>query len=116
MKREYDRDKGLANGIIYANQHYKIFPAPEVSRYAYDKGKNLYTSRDAEENASRYMQDQYNDPSHLRQYQKLAPQEKSKFKPDAVRPGQSLFFTVCGEGADRSYHYDGFIEYKIPHQ
>ena len=116
LKKHYDQDKRVKNNIIYANQHYNTFNAPEAASYRYDKKQNLYISRQAKENKIYYMQNQYNDPSYLRQYQRLAPQSKDKFNHDTIKLGKSLFFTVCGEGSELSYHYSGFTEYKISQQ
>ncbi|MCD0488996.1 preprotein translocase subunit SecD [Pedobacter sp. MC2016-14] len=116
LKSQYEQEKRFNKDVIYANQHYNTFPKPETARYVYDKKENLYTALEAKENKSRYMQDQYNDPSYLRQYQKLAPKSKSEFKIDVTHLAKSLFFTVCGEGAELSYKYNGFIEYKIQHE
>jgi len=116
MKNQYDQDKKINSNIIYANQHYNTFAAPGAVNYLFNKKQNLYTARQANENKIHYMQNQYNDPTYLRQYQKLAPHSKNKFNLDAIQLGKSLFFTICGEGSNLSYHYNGFIEYKTPHQ
>ncbi len=116
LKNQYDQDKKVKKDIIYANQHYHTFTEPKAASYLFDRKQNLYIARQAEENNIHYMQNQYNDPTYLRQYQKLAPQSKNKLNLDAIQFGKSLFFTVCGEGSELSYHYNGFVEYKIPHQ
>ena len=113
MKNYYEQEQKVNQDIIYANQHYKNFPKPDDSSYVFDTKKNVYIARESEENKVRYMQDQYNDPSYIRQYQRLTPQVKKKSKLNDENLPESLFFTVCGEGSDRSYHYNGFIEYKI---
>lgn len=116
LKRQYEQDKMVKKDIIYANPHYRTFLAPESTKYVYDEKENRYHALEAKENEVRYMQDQYNDPSYLRQYQKLIPKSKHKVNIDTIRPAKSLFFTVCGKGSASSYRYNGFIEYKIPQQ
>ncbi|RZM30224.1 MAG: hypothetical protein EOO88_01615 [Pedobacter sp.] len=113
MKSQYQQNKVAENDILYANPHYQSFDAPDSSRYHYDKTKNVYTAREEKENQARYMQDQYNDPTYLRQYQEMTPNADHSVQLIPKSKATSLFFTVCGEGSERSYKYTDYIEYKI---
>lgn len=108
-KKQYDVSKKAKQNQVYANKHYYIFPEPDASKYIYDAAANLYTDHNILDNAYNSEQNQYSDPRYLRKYIKLKPENKDKFtlNPNSLS-AKSIFFTVCGEGSEHSYHYKGF--------
>jgi len=96
--------------VVYANKHYNSF-APDLSKYKYDTASAQYISLDANENEAYFRQNQYNDNRYLRLYEKWEPRLQSKLDALPVAAG-SIFFTVCGEGSEKSYHYNGFVKYE----
>lgn len=113
LKNEYDLSKKNAGDFVFANKHYHPFPAPAAADYLYDKVSNQYISKKAKQNEAYYRQNQYNDPRYLRKYVKLSPKTKGNFSilKDSIS-SSSIFYTVCGEGAEKSYHYEGYQKYK----
>lgn len=111
MKAEYDLSKKNKD-VVFANKHYQSFPEPDNS-YLYDAVSDQYSSKLASENEEYYRQNQYNDNRYLRKYVRLQPQrmDSSDMAKNEIT-ASSIFFTVCGEGAEKSYHYDGFQKYK----
>lgn len=105
-KNQYDQSKGVKKNWVYANKHYNTFPDLDVSRYHYNAKSNEYTdTSDPEDNAS-HTGNQYNDARYLRKYLKIQPGTKDTFKlSDSKVAHKSIFFSVCGEGAEHSYHY-----------
>ncbi|WP_316751648.1 preprotein translocase subunit SecD [Pedobacter gandavensis] len=106
-KNQYDQSKGVNKNLIYANKHYNIFPEPDAATYQYDSKSNQYTDSSDQENNAYHQQNQYNDPRYLRKYIKIQPASKGKFSESNLAQ-KSIFFSVCGEGSERSYHYQGF--------
>lgn len=113
LKNEYDLSKKNTGDFVFANKHYHPFPAPAPADYLYDKVSNQYISKKAKENEAYYRQNQYNDPRYLRKYVKLSPKTKGNFSglKDSIS-SSSIFYTVCGAGAEKSYHYEGYQKYK----
>ncbi|MCX2454191.1 preprotein translocase subunit SecD [Pedobacter sp. PLR] len=110
-KSQYDQSKGVKKNEVYANKHYNTFPEPDSSKYHYDSRSNQYTDSSDQENSAYYKQNQYNDPRYLRKYIKLQPETKLKFS-ESNLANKSIFFSVCGEGSEHSYHYKGFEKYE----
>lgn len=108
-KEQYDQSKDGKDDVVFANTHYHVFPDTDIERYSLDQPSNQYISRDAQENEDRFRNDQYNNDRYLRKYVKLQPHKKgqTKLTKDRISAG-SIFFTVCGEGSEKSYHYNGF--------
>lgn len=115
IKKEYNDAKKEDKGIAYGNKHYHFFPEADLSTYTFDAASNQYISKQATENEDYYRSNQYNDDRYLRKYVKLQPatMRKEGFNTDNVAAG-SIFFTVCGEGSENSYHYNGYIKYDNP--
>lgn len=113
MKSEYYQAKdGSKNGIFF-NKHYQNFPTPESSVYKLDKKTNQFISKNAEDNEAYFRANQYNDNRYLRKYLKVEGETISDktFNKNNIST-QSLFFTTCGKGSEKSYKYKGFIEYE----
>lgn len=107
MKKEAEEGvKKVANGV-YANEHYHIF-LRDLQHYTFNREANQYISKDAAANAAYFRDNQYNDDRYLRHYTKLLPTTKNTkgFNVNEIA-GTSIFFTVCGEGSEKSYHYKG---------
>jgi hypothetical protein len=113
LKNEYDLSKKNTGDFVFANKHYHPFPAPAAAEYLYDQASNQYISKKEKETEAYYRQNQYNDPRYLRKYVKLSPKIKGDFSglKDSIS-SSSIFYTVCGEGAEKSYHYKGYQKYK----
>jgi len=113
MKSQYSQDKeGSKNGIFF-NRHYHNFPAPDSSVYTFDKKTNQLISKNAKDNEAYFRDNQYNDDRYLRKYIKVVGQTNvdNSFDKNNISP-KSLFFTTCGEGSEKSYKYNGFVEYE----
>lgn len=110
FKKQYDNNKAITDDVIYANKHYSAFAAPKED-YVFDNKTNQFVSKMAEENDAYYLHNQYNDGRYLRKYVKIDPQFKSDFNPISVKISPTtIFFTVCGEGSENSYHYNGYTK------
>lgn len=106
-KNQYDQSKEVNKNSVYANKHYHTYPELDAAKYRYDSKSNQYKDASDLDNDAYYKQNQYNDPRYLRKYIKLQPAAKDKFINSHVAK-KTIFFTVCGEGAEHSYHYKGF--------
>ncbi len=108
-RSQYDRTH---KDTILANRHYKTF-IPDLTHYNYNASFNLYTGKDAAANEAYFRNDPYNDDRYLRIYVKLQPQrrERLSLSKDEIT-ASAIFYTVCGEGSERSYHYNGYREYE----
>ncbi|MBO9728244.1 MAG: hypothetical protein J7623_06355 [Chitinophaga sp.] len=115
VKREYNEAKQHDEGIAYGNRHYRFFPEADLSTYTFDAASNQYTSKQAAENEGYYRSNQYKDDRYLRKYVKLLPatMRREGFDTDKAAAG-SIFFSTCGEGSEKSYHYNGYIKYDNP--
>ncbi|WP_316804289.1 preprotein translocase subunit SecD [Pedobacter nototheniae] len=112
-KNQYDQSKGAQENIIFANKHYNIFPEPDTLNYQYNQTLNQYVSIHDKENESYYQQNQYKDNLYLSKYLKLQPQTKEHI--NSIKSNiaiESIFFSTCGEGSEKSYHYNGFEKHK----
>lgn len=116
-KNQYDEAKAAGEDTVYANKHYRMFPPPDELNYTFDAASNLYISKHAAENEDYFRQDQYQDDRYLKKYVRLQPDSKDsvRFAAGEVATG-SIFFTTCGEGAERSYHYNGYQVYPDPEE
>lgn len=105
MKNRYEQGRKAINNGVYANKHYRV-SLPDLGEYTFDKATNQYISRDAAENEAYFRDNQYKDDRFLRHYVKLKPESRDTkdFAKNEVA-GSSIFFTTCGEGAERSYYY-----------
>lgn len=113
MKREYYKAKESNRNGIFFNKHYHNFPAPDSSAYTFDKTNNLFVSKDAADNEAYFRNDQYNDDRYLRKYVQV--EGKTNVQNIFIKTNmstKSLFFTTCDEGSEKSYQYNGFIEYE----
>ncbi len=100
MKTQYYREKEQLGLGLLANKHYKLFLS-DIVDYYFDQASNQYIRKQADGG-----QDSYDDDRRLRKYVKLGPQAKHSLPvPVAATKAPSLFFTTCGDGAERSYHY-----------
>lgn len=113
MKSEYYQAKASNKNGIFFNKHYHNFPTPEISTYSLDKKTNQFISKNAKDNEAYFRNDQYNDNRYLRKYLKVEGQTNinRNLNKDNISP-ESLFFTTCGEGSEKSYKYKGIIEYE----
>lgn len=111
-KNQYDQSKAAEQNVVFANRHYKVFAEEHVAAYRYDQSSNQYIG--SSDNDEYYKQNQYNDDSKLRKYTKLQPETKQNITELKSEAGKSIFFTVCGEGSERSYKYNGYIKYDEP--
>lgn len=112
-KKQYDESKVTNQNIVYANKHYNTFPEPDASKYKFNAVSNQYSNTTDKDNDAYYNQNQYIDSRFLRKYIKLQAETKDRFKNTNTNiASKSIFFTVCGEGSEKSYHYDGFIKEK----
>ena len=113
MKSEYYLAKDSQKNGVFFNKHYQNFPTPESSRFTFDKKTNQFISNDAEENEAYFRDNQYNDNRYLRKYMKVEGQKvvNKDFNKNSIST-KSLFFTTCDEGSEKSYKYDGIIEYE----
>ncbi|WGQ10087.1 hypothetical protein QG516_00265 [Pedobacter gandavensis] len=117
-KNQYDQSKGLNKNAVYANKHYHTYPEIDMAKYSYNAKSNQYSDQSDQENDAYYKQNQYNDARYLRKYLKLQPSSKDEFT-EGTLANKSIFFSICGAGAEQSYHYNGFEKYgeedgKIP--
>nr|WP_199158586.1 preprotein translocase subunit SecD [Pedobacter sp. ASV2] len=108
-KNQYYQSKDVNQNVIFANKHYNIFPEPDSLNYKFDVALNEYVNVPNRDNDSYYQQNQYNDDRYLRKYVKLQPKilENTELLKNNLIP-KSIFFSVCGEGLEKSYHYNGF--------
>lgn len=106
MKKEYEGSGARAANPVYANRHYKIF-SPDLSQYAFDEKTQQFISRSAAENEAHFRKNQYNDDRYLRAYVLLQPISKAYTDQTAGDDIPFIFFTVCGEGSEKSYRYTG---------
>lgn len=105
MKVQYEVEKEMKQKAVYANEHYNTF-STDMEAYDFDAARNLYARKTAAENEAYFKQDPYNDDRYLRRFVPLQPKTKSKLDTDQVHKAHaSIFYTVCGEGAENSYHY-----------
>ncbi|UQB69228.1 hypothetical protein [Epilithonimonas zeae] len=113
MKAEYDKSKDINKTGVFFNKHYHNFPMADQSAYIFDKKSNQFISKNASDNEAYFRDNQYNDDRYLRQYLKVEGQnniDKNVNKNNIST--KSIFFTTCGEGSEKSYKYNGFIEYE----
>lgn len=115
-KQEYDNSKNTPQNVAFANEHYKVFPETHAAAYQYDESSNQYIDKANTENDEYYKQNQYSDDRKLRKYVKLLPTTKQNMAQLKSETDKSIFFTVCGEGSEHSYKYNGFIQYDDPNQ
>ncbi|WP_113652586.1 hypothetical protein [Pedobacter namyangjuensis] len=110
FKKQYDSNKATKADVIYANKHYSAFPAPNED-HIFDDRANQFVSKMANENEAYYLNNQYNDGLYLRKYVKIDPKFKTAFNPNSVKISPTtIFYTVCGEGSENSYHYNGYTK------
>ncbi|SHM87314.1 hypothetical protein SAMN05444266_112141 [Chitinophaga jiangningensis] len=109
-KRQYFASAAQEADKVLANKHYNTF-APDLKQYTFDNKTALYIANNAEDNEAYFRGNQYKDDRYIRLYEKILPQRESKVSHLSSAPG-SIFFTVCGEGSEKSYHYNGFIKYE----
>lgn len=105
MKTQYGAETEMKQEGVYANEHYNTFSV-DMEAYDFDAAQNLYVSKNAADNEDYFKQNQYSDDRYLRRFVPLLPKTKSKL--DTVKmhkASTSIFYTVCGEGAENSYHY-----------
>lgn len=116
MKQEYEASKQGNNADTgYANRHYKVFPEVDLTNYTFDPASNQYISKQAADNEQYFRSNQYDDDRYLRQYVKIQPVTKRNNEFDAHKAATgSIFYTVCGEGSEKSYHYNGYTKYDDP--
>lgn len=108
-KKQYDDSKVANQNMVYANKHYNTFPEPDASKYKFNAASNEYSDTTDKDNDAYYKQNEYIDSRFLRKYIKLQAETKDKFKyTNSNIANKSIFFTVCGEGSEKSYHYNGF--------
>jgi len=110
-KNQYDQSKDLKKNAVYANKHYHTYPEIDTAKYRYDAKSNQYSDQSDQENDAYYKQNQYNDARYLRKYLKFQPSSKEKFTKGNLA-NKSIFFSSCAEGAEQSYHYNGFEKYE----
>ncbi len=108
-KKQYDSTPKDDLNTAYVNQHYRVFPKVALENYKLDLKKNLYIKNTGDNNDEEYyLNNEYQDDRALKKFVKLQPSKKQdKAELGAKQLGGSLFFTVCGEGSERSYHYKG---------
>lgn len=107
-KKQYDSSQKMELNVAYANLHYSIFSEAVLTDYKLDAAKNLYIKKPGNNNDEEYFRDnEYKDDRELRKYVKLEASRKEKAIVKKPLDG-SIFFTVCGEGSERSYHYKGY--------
>lgn len=113
MKAKYEQSKEINKTGIFFNQHYHNFPMEDKSAYNFDKKTNQFISKNAGENEDYFRDNQYNDDRYLRQYLKVEGQTNidKNFDKNNIS-AKSIFFTTCEEGSEKSYKYNGFIEYE----
>ncbi|RYE00321.1 MAG: preprotein translocase subunit SecD [Sphingobacteriales bacterium] len=105
MKIRYGAEREMIRQGIFANEHYHTF-WPEIKTYDFNPVQNLYISKTAAENEAYYKQDAYNDDRYLRRFVQLLPKTKNKLNTSKIPlANTSIFYTVCGEGAENAYHY-----------
>lgn len=111
-KKQNDESRRTTVNAIFANKHYRLFPPPDSSNYIFNDAANEYISLRANDNEEYFRNNQYQDDRLLRKYVKLVAQNKDTagFTADNGADN-SIFYTVCGEGARPSYHYQGFVVY-----
>ncbi|MCZ4244263.1 preprotein translocase subunit SecD [Pedobacter punctiformis] len=111
-KKQYYISKDRVEDVLFVNKHYNSFTPPDSLNYVYNEASNEYISKHAAENEEYYRQNQYNADHYLRKYVKLEPVTKgnARFSENDVSTS-SIFYTVCGEGSEKSYHYNGYQKY-----
>lgn len=111
-KDQYYQSKDVDENMVFANKHYNIFPKPDSLNYQFDAASNQYINIPNRDNDSYYRHNQYQDDRYLRKYIKLQAKksENTEQLKNNLAP-KSIFFTVCGEGSEKSYHYKGFTKY-----
>lgn len=107
-KKQYDLEKVKTADFVYANKHYKVFPGLNDD-YVFDNATQQFVLKNKQQSELYYLQNQYNDERYLRKYVKLKPVSEKEFNPTSVKlAAKPIFYTVCGEGSDKSYHYNGY--------
>lgn len=105
MKEQYKTEREMIKEGVFANQHYNTF-WPEMETYDFDQAQNLYISKNAADNEAYFKQNTYSDDRYLRRFVPLQPKTKSKLNiAKMYLSNASIFYTVCGEGAENAYHY-----------
>ncbi|RZL37951.1 MAG: hypothetical protein EOO96_03965 [Pedobacter sp.] len=108
-KKHYDVESAKTQDVVYANKHYRGFPEPN-DNYIFDKTSQQFVLKNKQDNELYYLQNQYNDERYLRKYVKLKPVSSKDFNlSDVELAPKSIFYTVCGEGSEKSYHYNGYL-------
>lgn len=108
MKAEYYQSKVQTAEFLYANKHYKVF-TPELEGYTFDQKTEQFVSKLAAENEGYFKHNQYKDDRYLRAYSPLVAATKEHKENPADKNTPFVFFSVCGEGSEKSYHYNGII-------
>lgn len=107
MKKSHEQSGSMLENGVLANRHYSTF-LRDIKDYIYDRAKNLYVSKKAGDNQEYYAANPYSDDRFLRRYVKLQPGIKNNASDPAKEiSGSTIFFTTCGKGSERSYHYEG---------
>lgn len=105
MKTRYGVEEKMKRESVYANEHYNTFSV-DMEAYDFDAASNLYVSKNAADNEDYFKQNSYSDDRYLRRFVPLLPKTKSKLDTAKLHQANaSIFYTVCGEGAENSYHY-----------
>jgi hypothetical protein len=107
MKNNYYESKlRIADGAL-ANKHYNNF-FRVLKEYDFDASLNQYVSKSATENEGYFRDNPYNDDRFLRKFIKQQPVKMTKANLSVKEiSSKSIFFSVCGEGAEKSYRYKG---------
>ena len=112
MKSEYDLTKKKDGKTVFFNKHYNMFPDPDSSAYRFDEKSNQFITKNPQNNDAYYRDNPYQDNRSIRKYGKLESESGVDFSADVKNiSSESLFFTVCGEGSEKSYHYKGLNNY-----
>lgn len=107
MKKSYEQSRSMSEKGVLANKHYNTF-LRKIEDYDYDPAKNLYVSKNAGDNQEYYQANPYSDDRFLRRYINLQPEAKNNSShPAKTTSGNTIFFTTCGEGSEKSYRYQG---------
>lgn len=110
MRKEYEQSKTQIKNGVFANKHYKTFPL-ELEDYYFDTRSGQYISKRAAGNEAYFLSNPYSDNRYLRKFVKLDKQQMTRISlPLKETSVNSIFFTVCGEGAEKSYHYKGILK------
>lgn len=105
MKTQYGAETEMKQEGVFANEHYNTFSV-DMEAYDFEAARNLYVSKTAADNEDYFKQNQYSDDRYLRRFVPLLPKAKSKLNTAQMhKANTSIFYTVCGEGAENSYHY-----------